>query len=30
MAGESVDSGRASACLDGLVELSRSEADRKD
>jgi anthranilate phosphoribosyltransferase len=27
-AAESVDSGRAAACLDGLVELSRSEADR--
>ncbi len=30
VAGGSVDSGRASACLDGLVKVSRSEADRKD
>jgi anthranilate phosphoribosyltransferase len=30
IAGESVDSGRAGACLDGLVKVSRSEADRKD
>jgi anthranilate phosphoribosyltransferase len=30
LAGEAVDNGRASACLDGLVKLSRSEADRKD
>ncbi len=29
MAGESVDSGRASGCLNGLVRLSCSEADRK-
>ena len=29
-AGESVDSGRATACLDGLVKVSRSEAEGKD
>ena len=29
-AAESVDSGRASACLEGLVKMSRMEADRKD
>jgi anthranilate phosphoribosyltransferase len=28
LAGESVDSGRARSCLDGLVEVSRSEAAR--
>ncbi len=30
LASESIDSGRAGACLDGLVKLSRSEADEKD
>jgi anthranilate phosphoribosyltransferase len=29
-AAESVDSGRAGACLEGLVKMSRMEADRKD
>jgi anthranilate phosphoribosyltransferase len=30
LAGESIDSGRASACLDGLVKLSRSEAEHQE
>jgi anthranilate phosphoribosyltransferase len=30
VAGESIDSGRARACLDGLVKLSRSEADQQE